>query len=123
MRHFVAALALLGVAAVGVSGCSGTSQSAQATSPTTAATRQSVLPLTGLENPQDVAVDTAGNVYVTDLNQVKVDNGFPDASTRVIELAPGSDTQTELPQFLLATLMTDPACAVWVLDGGHDIVL
>jgi uncharacterized lipoprotein len=76
MRHFVAALALLSVAAVGVSGCSGTSQSAEATSPTTAS-RQSVLPLTGLENPRDVAVDTAGNVYVTDLHQVKVDNGFP----------------------------------------------
>jgi hypothetical protein len=29
-------------------------------------------------------------------------------------------TQTELPQFLHATLMTDPAGAVWVQDGGHD---
>jgi streptogramin lyase len=133
MRRVVAALALLGVTAVGVSGCSGTSQSALATSPTTAshvtttpsstpaaASRQTVLPFTGLEKPQDVAVDTAGNVYVTDLHQVEVDNGFPDASTRVIKLAAGSDTQTPLPQFVHASLMTDPAGAVWVQDYGND---
>ena len=76
--------------------------------------------MTGLENPQDVAVDSAGTVYVTDLHQVKVDNGFPGASTRVIELAAGSETQTPLPQFVHASLMTDPAGGVWVQDGGNE---
>jgi streptogramin lyase len=121
MRHLVAALALLGAVAIGVSGCSGTAQSAQTTSPTTVASTQTVLPLTGLENPQDVAVDTAGNVYVADLHQGKVDNGFPpNATTRVIKLAAGSDTQTPLPQFVHASLMTDAVGAVWVQDAGNE---
>ena len=76
MRHLSAALALLVVAAIGA-GCSGTPQSPLTTSPTTAsngsttvssaptrASAQIVLPFTGLENPQDVEVDSAGNVYV-----------------------------------------------------------
>lgn len=135
MRHFIAALALLGVAAVGVTGCSGTPQSPQATAPTTAAhgtttsssaptptpaSAQTVLPLTGLENPQKVAVDTAGNVYVADLHQFKDDRGFPDATTRVIKLPAGSNTQTVLPEFVHASLVSDVAGAVWVVDAGNE---
>src|SRR4029077_14289055 len=44
---------------------------------------QSVLPFTGLSHVHDVAVDTAGNVYVAD--------------TKVVKLAAGSNDQTVLP--------------------------
>jgi serine/threonine protein kinase, bacterial len=33
---------------------------------------QTVLPLTGLNHPYDVAVDTAGTVYVADFNNNRV---------------------------------------------------
>jgi sugar lactone lactonase YvrE len=49
--------------------------------------RQVVLPFTGLSNPTGVAVDTAGDVYVTD----RVNNG------QVLELAAGSSAQKVLP--------------------------
>lgn len=44
------------------------------------------LPFTGLNHPTGVAVDTAGNVYVTDTSP-----------GRVLKLAPGAATPTELP--------------------------
>ena len=45
-----------------------------------------MLPFTGLNRPYGVAVDTAGNVYVTDV-----------VNNRVLKLAAGSTTQTVLP--------------------------
>ena len=90
MRHLIAALALLSVVAVGVSGCSGTPQSPQATSPTTSshepmtassaptpASAQTVLPLTGLENPQDVAVDAAATCMSPTYINSRTTTGFP----------------------------------------------
>jgi streptogramin lyase len=123
MRHLIAALALLAAAGVGATGCSGTPESPQAPSPTAASTaptpppasRQSVLPFAGLKKPWNVAVDTAGNVYVTDTQEAKEDNGFAGAS-RVIKLAAGSNTQTTLPQFVHASLVADATGAVWVDD-------
>jgi len=50
----------------------------------------------------------------------KDDKGFPDATTRVIKLAAGSDTAVVLPQFVHAGLMADSAGAVWVKDAGND---
>jgi len=47
---------------------------------------QVVLPFTGLENPQRVAVDAKGDVYVTDTG-----------NNRVLKLAAGSTTQTVVP--------------------------
>jgi serine/threonine protein kinase, bacterial len=45
-----------------------------------------VLPFTGLKNPDGVAVDPAGNVFVTDTD-----------NNRVLELAAGAASQTMLP--------------------------
>lgn len=58
----------------------------QSTAP---ACRQTVLPFTGLDDPWAVAVDNIGNVYV-------VNNTSGDHRNRVIKLAAGSDTQTDL---------------------------
>jgi hypothetical protein len=102
MRHLVAAPALLDVAAVCATGCSGTPQFPRATALTTAAhgtttpssappptpaSAQTVLPFIGLENPQDVAVDTAGNVYVADLHQFEDDKGYPDATVCLLDIS------------------------------------
>jgi serine/threonine-protein kinase len=42
--------------------------------------------LTGVDNPKDVAVDVAGDIYVTDFGV-----------NRVVKLAAGSDTPTVVP--------------------------
>jgi DNA-binding beta-propeller fold protein YncE len=55
-------------------------------STTSPAARQTVLPFTGLTNPSSVAVDAAGNVYLTDTG-----------NDRVLKLAAGSNEQTVLP--------------------------
>ena len=47
---------------------------------------QVVLPFTGLDNPEEVAVDAKGDVYVTD-----------SGNDRVLELAAGSTSQTVVP--------------------------
>ena len=57
---------------------------------------QIVLPFTGLQNPDGVAVDSTGTLYVTDLG-----------ANRVLKLAPGSSTPTDLP---FTGLRTIPGC-------------
>ena len=47
---------------------------------------QVVLPFTGLDNPEEIAVDAKGDVYVTD-----------SGNNRVLELAAGSTSQTVVP--------------------------
>ncbi|WP_156689495.1 serine/threonine-protein kinase PknD [Mycobacterium sp. Marseille-P9652] len=47
---------------------------------------QIVLPFTGLDNPEEIAVDAKGDVYVTD-----------SGNSRVLELAAGSTTPTVVP--------------------------
>ena len=86
----------------------------------TPAPRQTVLPFTGLESPHDLAVDTAGNVYVTDLRHSKGEAGHPDVTTRVIKLPSGTNTQTVLSQFVHADLTADSAGGVWVIDAQHE---
>jgi hypothetical protein len=66
-----------------------------------------VLPFTGLESPRDLAVDTAGNVYVGDFRYSEDEAGHPYVTTRVIKLPVGSNTQMVLPQFVHADLVAD----------------
>jgi serine/threonine-protein kinase len=75
---------------------------------------QTLLPFTGLCYPIGVAVDAAGNVYVTSL-------------VKVLKLAAGSNTQTELPLTVgsAAGVAVDAAGAVYVADAhiGSDRVV
>jgi serine/threonine-protein kinase len=74
-----------------------------------------VLPFTGLSGPAGVAVDTAGNLYVTD-----------QSNNRVLKLAAGSATQTVLPFTGLNSpggVAVDAAGNLYVTDSGNNRVL
>jgi len=110
MRRLTAALALIAVATA----CSQSPrlpQSSAAPQDATPAPKQTVLPFTGLERPDNVEVDSAGNVYLTDSTP-------GEDSNRVIELAADSKTQKTL-SFTRSTLIAAPTGAVWVIDGGQ----
>lgn len=73
-----------------------------------------VLPFTGLYQPQAVAVDSAGTVYVTDFNH------------RVVMMAAGSNNQTQLPFSGLSYpegIAVDSGGSVYVADRGNDRVV
>lgn len=73
-----------------------------------------VLPFTGLYEPQGVAVDKVGAVYVTDFNN------------RVVKLVAGSNLQTELPFVGLnypEGLVVDRAGDIYVADRGNNRVV
>jgi serine/threonine-protein kinase len=74
-----------------------------------------VLPFTGLFNPDDVAVDNAGDVYVTD-----------HPNDRVVKLAASSNNQTVLPFTGLdhpVGVAVDSAGNVYIVDAGNHRVL
>jgi len=73
---------------------------------------QSVIPFTGLERPDKVVVDSAGNVYITDITP-----GEGSTGNRVIKWEAASKTQKTLP-FTRSTLLAGPAGAVWVNGDG-----
>lgn len=73
-----------------------------------------VLPFTGLYQPQAVAVDSTGAVYVTDFNH------------RVVKLPAGSNNQTQLPFTGLnypEGVVVDGAGSVYVADRGNNRVV
>jgi serine/threonine protein kinase, bacterial len=73
-----------------------------------------VLPFTGLYQPQGLAVDSAGAVYVADFNN------------RVVKVAAGSNTQTVLPFTGLnypEGVAVDGQGSVYVADRGNNRVL
>ncbi len=77
--------------------------------------RQSLLPFTGLTSPSNIAVDAAGNVYLTDT-----------WNDRVLRLAAGSSKQTVLPFTGLnrpVGIAVDSAGAVFVTDAANNRVL
>ncbi|WP_330232215.1 serine/threonine-protein kinase PknD [Nocardia sp. NBC_00508] len=76
---------------------------------------QTPLPFTGVSLPTDVAVDTAGNVYVTDMG-----------NDRVVKLAAGASTPTPLPFIGLNNpqgVAVDTAGNVYVTDTSNDRVV
>jgi serine/threonine-protein kinase len=78
---------------------------------------QTVLPITGLHEPDSVAVDTAGDVYVLDLAA---------EGNRLVKLAAGSNTQTALPLsgvLLPEAVAVDSAGDVYVVDGAGGTAL
>jgi hypothetical protein len=80
-------------------------------------TTQVELPFTGLQGPDDddVAVDSAGNVYVTD-----------DDNNRVLKLPAGSNTPIKLPFTGLNRpqgVAVDSAGNVYVTDAGNNRAL
>ncbi len=77
---------------------------------------QVTLPFTGL--PGDVAVDTAGDLYVAD--------GYDASNSRVLKLAAGSNTQTVLPFTGLNApfgVAVDTAGDLYVTDRDNNRVL
>jgi streptogramin lyase len=74
---------------------------------------QSVLPIGGLTAPYDVSVDAAGDVFVTDVH------GGRNGSNQVLELSTGSHTPKLLP-YARATVLSDPAGTIWVIDGRQN---
>jgi serine/threonine-protein kinase len=75
------------------------------------ASRQTVLPFTGLSHPNGVAVDTAGNLYVAD-----------QYNNRVVKLAEGLSTATVLPFTGLnypGGVAVDSAGNLFVTDVGR----
>jgi serine/threonine-protein kinase len=76
--------------------------------------KPSVLPFNGLYQPQDLAVDKSGAVYVTDFNN------------RVVKLPAGSNNQTALPFNGLdypEGVAVDSQGSVYVADRGNDRVV
>ncbi|MEV5834115.1 serine/threonine-protein kinase PknD [Nocardia sp. NPDC052112] len=114
----VAAVAVAVVAAVAVvlgvqreSGGGGNSP----TPASPAYSSQTPLPFTGVSLPTGVAVDPAGNVYITDMGD-----------DRVLKLAAGASTPTPLPFTGLKNpqdVAVDPAGNVYVSDTSNDRVL
>jgi serine/threonine-protein kinase len=110
-----AAAVLLLVAAIATSAYLGTRPSAASRQQ---ASGQSELPFTGIDfrlSPGGVAVDKAGDVYVTSEGMYG----------RVVELAPGSSTPTVLPfsgLYQPQGLAVDNAGAVYVADFNNRVV-
>ncbi|WP_327114147.1 serine/threonine-protein kinase PknD [Nocardia sp. NBC_01730] len=76
---------------------------------------QTPLPFTSVSLPTDVAVDTAGNVYVTDMG-----------NDRVVRLAAGASTPTPLPFTGLNNpqgVAVDTAGNIYVTDTSNDRVM
>ena len=84
------------------------------TAPNAPAARQTVLPFTGLTYPISVAVDAAGNVYLTDTG-----------NDRVLKLAAGSNEHPVLPFTGLKSpggVAVDSAGNVYVTDRNNRVV-
>ncbi|MEV0672044.1 hypothetical protein [Mycobacterium sp. NPDC050441] len=101
-----------------VTACAATPVSPQP-NPPPSAFRQTDLPFTGLQNPHGIAVNAAGDVYLTDLRKTKDSNGFSGFDSVILELAAGSGPQISLP-FTHSEVTADADGNVWVIDSAHE---
>jgi serine/threonine protein kinase, bacterial len=118
----VPALALVTVVLTAIAGCGSSQKSAPSSpsspssvSPPSSARPQVQLPFTGLNKPGDVAVNTAGDLYVADYG-----------NSRVLRLAAGSSFPMALPFTGLNKpqgVAVDTAGNLYVTDEGNDRVL
>ncbi|MUL83716.1 MULTISPECIES: hypothetical protein [unclassified Mycolicibacterium] len=118
-RHLWPALAIAVIGAV-VTACAVAHLPPQPNPPPPPPTsRQTDLPFTGLQNPHDIAVNAAGDVYVTDLRNTKDNNQFPGLDSAIIELPAGAGDQVVLP-FTRSDLASDADGNIWVIDPTHE---
>jgi streptogramin lyase len=87
--------------------------------PAEPSSRQTDLPFAGLQNPHDIAVNAAGDVYVTDLRNTKDNKLFPGFESVIIELPAGAGDQVVLP-FTRSALASDIDGNIWVIDPAHE---
>src|SRR5690242_2066888 len=95
----IAILVSVVMAGLGSTACGTPSESAPAPAPTTTSSspvptpeaQQTTVPFSGLANPQGLAVNSGGDVYVVDYA-----GGYHGASSHLVKLSAGTNTQTVL---------------------------
>jgi serine/threonine protein kinase, bacterial len=119
MNRLILSFAVLAASAIGLTGCGTPPATPPASTSTAPAVRQTVVPFTGLVNPQSVAVDNAGDVYVVDY-----EGGSHLAGSRLVKFAGGSTTVVPLNGLDgPGSIAVDNAGSLYAVDNPNRRVL